>query len=578
MVSNRLRIPSWAVLTAAAFVAILPMLFQGVSCGHDFDFHLLSWLEAANQFASFHYPHWAFTPAWNAGEPRFIFYPPLSWALGGLLGLMLPWTFVPVAFTWIALAVSGVTMYRLASRFASPNAALLAATLYLANPYMLFTAYERTAYGELLAAAWIPLLFAAALAPRIRILQIAIPLALIWLTNAPAGVMSSYALAFLIVIRLYRKARHSERGDEPLHFAVRSTAGTLLAFALAAFYIIPAAYEQRFVEVNMATTAGMRPVDHFLFHHMPPGTLDGRYHDQVVQTASIVAMILLALIALAAAVTLTQKSCHRSRNGRRASVFLPLLLLAILIVFLLTTPSLFLWNHVPKLAFLQFPWRLCALLAVILATLTAQALDRLPLPSPGAGSPANGSGSLGWRFPLPLALLLVLPAWHFFHLRCDDEDAIPARVALFHEAGGTEPTDEYTPVGADNDALKQNNPPYWLVQPDSPDTQAPAPCDPRSTGCRPISHLVLNQQRPVLLIVNLRAYPSWQVTLNGRTEPSESARTDGLITVNLPTGTDTIDITDRLTSDQSLGLTMSSLAALLALAIAGKSAPPAAKS
>ena len=83
----------------AAFLAVVPMLVRGNSCGHDFDFHLLSWLEAATQLAHFHYPHWAYTPAFNAGEPRFIFYPPLSWALGALLGLLLPWAAVPAAFT-----------------------------------------------------------------------------------------------------------------------------------------------------------------------------------------------------------------------------------------------------------------------------------------------------------------------------------------------------------------------------------------------------------------------------------------------------------------------------------------------
>ena len=136
---------------------------------------------------------------------------------------------------------------------------------------MLFTAYERTAYGELLAAAWMPLLFAAILATRIRIAPVAIALALIWLTNAPAGVMSSYALAFITVIRL---AKSSAPTRFPL--ATRVAAGTALAFALAAFFLVPAIYEQRFVQVNMAVTTGMRPVDHTLFHRMPGNRHSGR--------------------------------------------------------------------------------------------------------------------------------------------------------------------------------------------------------------------------------------------------------------------------------------------------------------
>ena len=54
---------------------------------------------------------------------------------------------------------AGTAMYRMArelERFAGKLRAI-AAAIYVANPYMIFTAYERTAYAELLAAAWIPL-------------------------------------------------------------------------------------------------------------------------------------------------------------------------------------------------------------------------------------------------------------------------------------------------------------------------------------------------------------------------------------------------------------------------------------
>jgi hypothetical protein len=71
---HRLLIP------LAALLAVLPLLLHGPSCGHDFDFHLLNWLEATSQLRHLGWPHWAYTPAYNAGEPRFLFYPPLSWA------------------------------------------------------------------------------------------------------------------------------------------------------------------------------------------------------------------------------------------------------------------------------------------------------------------------------------------------------------------------------------------------------------------------------------------------------------------------------------------------------------------
>ena len=66
----------YLIIPLAALIAILPPILQGCSCGHDFDFHLLNWFEAAHQFTHGNlHPTWAYTPAWNAGEPRFIFYP-----------------------------------------------------------------------------------------------------------------------------------------------------------------------------------------------------------------------------------------------------------------------------------------------------------------------------------------------------------------------------------------------------------------------------------------------------------------------------------------------------------------------
>jgi hypothetical protein len=523
------------------------MLRGGPSCGHDFDFHLLSWLEAANQFAHHTYPRWAFTPAWNAGEPRFVFYPPISWVLGGLLGLVLPWTLVPAAFTWVALTASGLTMHRLARRYCSPHAALLAATLYLANPYMLFTAYERTAYAELLAAAWLPLLFAAALASRVRVLPIAAALALTWLTNAPAGVMASYALAFLIVVRLVQTQSASR-----LALAVTATAGTALGFGLTAFYLLPAAYEQRFVQVALAVTEGMRPQDHFLFHHMGTQSADDLFHDDVVRTASIIALALLAAIVVALLAGLRKPTPNRSPT-------FPLATLTLLLAFLLTPLSLPLWDHIPKLAFLQFPWRLNALLAVILATAAAHALQRLPaLRQPRLLAPLSCT----------LAVLLILPAWRLFHQPCDAEDSVPARVALFHSGQGTEGTDEYTTAGLDTDSAKPGNPPWWLAPSDDPDASPTRHAPP---GPAP-DHLQLDLHQPALLVLNRRAYPLWQIAVNAQTSappspshPDSPQRSDGLIVVPLAAGPNHIDLQIRPTPDQNFGLALSSASLLTAL-------------
>ena len=523
--------PPFLVIPIAALIAILPLIFRGCSCGHDFDFHILNWFEAAQQFVHGNlHPHWAYTPAFNAGEPRFIFYPPISWIIGALLGLIMPWTSTPIAYTWLALTAAGLSLYHLAKTFATQNAALLAAAFYIVNPYMLYTAYERTAYAELLAATWIPLLLHAILQEEVTIPHIAIPIALLWLTNAPAAVMSCYALALLILIRV---ANSGVPSRESTTVAIKATLGTALGLGLAAFYILPAAYERRYVQIAMAILPGMTPQDNFLFHRL--GDPD---HDGVLRTASIVAIILIALTVIALTINALQRKKH--------PILLSLTILAATITLLLTPLSAPIWHYLPELRFLQFPWRILAIFAPTLSLAIALSL-----------SPLNLKPAATAALSLTIAAALTWPAYHFFHQYCYPEDTIPTRLALFQSANpGTDPTDEYTPNTANNDILAKANPPFWL----STNPAAPSPTE--STPGPAPTHLTLASPIPQTLILNLRSYPLWKITDNG-SPVSTLPRPDGLIAIPIPAGPSIIDITPNHRPDEILGLIISALALLV---------------
>jgi len=576
------------VIPIAATIAVLPLLANGCSCGHDIDFHLLSWLEAARQISAGNlHPHWAFTPAYNAGEPRFIFYPPLSWTIGALLSLLsqhLPhippdqaFALVPIVFTWIALCSAGLAAHALARRYTTPAAALIAATLYLTNPYTLFTAYERSAYAELLAAAWIPLLLlailpsagpqpnspAASTSRPVSVPLLAFAVALLWLTNAPAAVMGCYALALLSalqLVHLYWKTRSFRALLEP---AALVLAGVSLGLALAAFYILPAALERRWVQIAMAMVPGMRITDNTLFHH----TGDA-FHDAVLHTASLLAVLLLsltvtALLYLGVAIKrgavdhpppqstsqpaaqpmpIPQAPAHVS-----ARALLNLLsTLTAAIAFMLTPLAAPVWRYAPELAFLQFPWRTLALLAVVLALALALSLKSIRL-----------------RKPVAIALSLLLPAaltygaYGNFRQFCEPEETPEAQLALFHSTAGADPTDEYTPVTADNDLLQHHHPPFCLL----PAASVPdSPCPPGPIPGQAPHHLDLDLSRPQELVLNLRDYPAWRVHRNGIPIPDRIERDDGLIAFPLPAGHSHIDVIDTVTPYQTAGDAVSAIA------------------
>jgi hypothetical protein len=545
--------PLW-LLPLAALLAIHPLILHGISCGQDLSFHIQSWLDAATQLRQGHYPHWAFSPAWNAGEPRFLFYPPLSWLIGALLVSVLPAPAAPIAFIFLALTAAGFAMYRLTREYVSPNAALIASAFYLASPYILFCAFERTAFAELLAAAWMPLLFLGTLSERPTMRGIAIPIALLWLTNAPAAVMGCYAFALLALIRVLR-------AEEKIRLATTYVAATVLGLALPAFYLIPAAYERRYVQVAMAVIPNMRVQDNFLFTH----TADAA-HNIVNHTASTLALGLL-LFTAAILITLILRKEHRA-------ITTILTILTAAIAFLLTPLSLALWMHLPNLQFLQFPWRLISILSTILAFALALLLDCITL----RATPF---------IAIVTTLALTVLGYHLYAQQCDNP-SLPASIAnLYRTHHGAPPTDEYTAIAADNDTLRTGNPGYWLA--DTPNAAAPNTVptavelnpnidtddtpvpDAQTLSTAAPQHFVVHTNHPAYLVLNLRNYPSWDIsTIDPLTthliHPTHIQRNDGLIAINLPAATDfTIDITWHRTLDQTLGRMLSVLAALTLL-------------
>ena len=536
------------LLPMLALAIIWPLLRGGPSCGHDFGFHMQSWMDAGAQMRhGTLLPRWAYSPAFNAGEPRFVFYPPLSWWIGSLLLLALPSAIVPAVFTWLAITGAAVGMYALARRFTGPAAALLAAAVYVANPYLLFTAFERTAYAELLAAAWMPLLFRAALSEELRPVAVAIPLALLWLTNAPAAVMGTYALVLLLALRLLLGLKERPAAGR---LAVSAAGGLALGLGLAGFYLVPAAFERRYVQIAMAIIPNMRVEDNFLFG----GTGYGP-HDAVLHTASLVAVETAGLAVLFLGVAFAVRSRGKPALGDRDGAgrrLLPVLgALLALVALLLWKGTLPVWHLVPELAFLQFPWRLLSVVGCVLGLGAALALRSLRIPLLWAAVAALMIAAVGGSVG-------IVP----FREACEAGELPAARLARFETHHGVGPTDEYTPGAADNDQLRWDDPAWWLAAtPDAPgpgtvpnpaatitDYDEPPPMDQTVAGFAP-HHLTLHLDRAEVLVLNLRDYPAWQVTVNGRRTTEHLDRDDGLLALALPAGEDTVDVRWRTLPD-----------------------------
>jgi 6-pyruvoyl-tetrahydropterin synthase related domain len=538
-----------ALLIACTALLASGVLFaRGNSCGHDFDFHLLSWMEVARAWhAGIVYPHWVRDANYGAGEPRLIFYPPASWLLGGLLGVVTSWHAAPVLFVLLALLACGGSMYLLAREWAPAGPATFAACLYVASPYAMFVAYERSALGELLAAAWLPLMVLFALRRSGSVAPLGLSVAALWLTNSPAAVVGSYLLA-VVALGMWI----AEGNPWP---ALRAAGGMALGLGLAAFYIVPAAFEQRWVQIERAIMPGMRVEDSFLFAHTA-----NAFHDQVLHTASWILVLEFAGASVAAYLAWKKRSAGSARVVLTAT--LPVILL------LQLPASELIWKYTPHLKFLQFPWRWLMALSVVGCALAGMAAVH----------------QARWRVLVAAVLIaaMAIGGALFFFQPCDDEDAVAAQLAGFRLGQGTEGTDEYTPVGVDNSRVQQHLPLVRVLRAPQDDTRDDTSADnpewragdPGSIAARVDArrrngeHWIVSLVTPETgyAVLRLMDYPSWRVTVDGQPVNSRPLREDGLMAVPVTAGSHVLEVQWTATRDVVAGRIISAIA-LLGLAV-----------
>jgi hypothetical protein len=538
-------------LAITATAVISPMPFLGNASGHDFQFHLASWMEAANQWHQHVlFPRWAQWANFGFGEPRFVFYPPLSWLAGAALGSVLPWMIVPGTYIWLALVGGGMAMWRFAREWLSNSEASAAALFFAVNPYNLIIVYYRSDFAELLGWSLFPLLLLGIARvwrggfSGVPLLSVAF--AAIWLSNAPAGVVATYSTALLLAVGgIYRRT---------LRPALVGTGAVILGFALAAFYILPAAYEQRWVQISEVVSLNLAPERNFLFTHSSDPAF------QLFNWKVSGAAMLLLLIAGIAAVFLAR------RRRDLPEFWWMLLALGAVGTFLMLPPSAFLWRYLPKLRFLQFPWRWLGPLGVVFAGFVAACWTQ------------PKRRRITWAAQLALLALLALriasDAWW------DNEDVDHVSDGIQSEYG-YDGTDEYAPLGADIYSL-----PGWIA-PDTDPEGDPTPSVeelPDEAG-KPIplknarvkfqqwsavrKSFTVDATSPVTLAIRLVNYPAWRVSVDGAVVSAESHEDTGQMLVPVTAGSHQIEIRFIRTPDRAAGgaISLIAIAGLIGLSL-----------
>lgn len=388
------RLPSSVVLLFAFSVfALAPLTAPGYFVhAHDAR-HSVYFLQMFDQ--SFRdgawYPRWAVDMVFGYGYPLWIILAPIPFFVGEAFHLV-GFDFVS-AVKWVdglAVLFSAFTMYLFASRVLGKNAGLVAAIMYVYIPYHLVDLYVRAAQAELVSFVFPPLVcwafyqLATTHRPRYIAFAALAYAGLILSHISMAALFTPVIGTYILFIAITESSKHAPRaqGRKPFRYAANclllSAFSAFLALGLAAIFILPILFEQRYLTTDPLIGGFFNYRKHFLNANQLLSPFWGYGYAGENGTGQF--SLQLGLIP----VLLTFVALWAIRNTRgtiRAHIGW-FTFVVTLVVFLMLPISAPLWEPFAAIvAFAQFPWRLLIISAFALAFLSGAAIYALPADS-----------------------------------------------------------------------------------------------------------------------------------------------------------------------------------------------------
>jgi hypothetical protein len=550
------------LLFCAALLLSLPVIVYGLpKRSHDGVIHAIWYTHFATQlWAGDLYPHWLQGMNGGLGSPVFFYYGSVPYYLTGWLRPLLHndqhgWHQLGLSAA-LALFTSGVFAYLWLKSVYSHQSALVGAIFYMAMPYHLAVdLYERGAFAEFWAFAWMPLIlfFVCNINRRqLALLGLAVSYALLIMTHLPTTLVFSLIPVSYASIRSDRRQRLKSLG---------MTVGAMaLGAGLAAIYLFPAMLTQASVSIEKTRIGFYYYENHFLFT-----SLKGRF-------PLLLSCFILLTIGLATCAYLyTRRSSHFSLNRENTFWFVT----ATISVFMMTPLSHPVWQAIPTLQAIQFPWRFGTVLTVATTELLTAAVFLITSTSERSFGRALMK-PLAWAFLTTSVLVTVFTTWDAFLFKSGDRgDALtvtdhePERINYLNEKLEiSKGTPGFHPRWA---APLEMNSLESLI--DKIGTQNGALV--RANITRGTGHLQVDTWRPrdigmtvdssdgVTLNVSQFYYPGWSAKLIDGSQQLliQPSSPDGLLTMDVPGGHHLLSLRLMPTPQEEAGRVVSAISA-----------------
>jgi hypothetical protein len=305
---------------------------------------------------------WVPDMGYGYGYPQFNYYAPLPYyvmevfhllGFGFLSSIKIYLVFISLLTIW--------GMYKLSAKFWQNRfAGYLSALFYTLLPYRAVNLYVRGAVGEYTAQALIPLILFYGLClikekSKSSILYFSLVLSFLFLSHNISGLFFMPFLAVWIIYNLFRGSRTNiVVVMKKIIFAF--TGGIVLS----AFFFLPAFFERGFVHLETLTSNYFDFRGHFLsikqilfssswgYGSSLPGD-----NDQIMLGVGILFWFIPLVTMIFAFIV-----------KRRRMDLISINLLAWISLFLTHPKSIFIWDYVPFMKYVQFPWRLNVFAAI----------------------------------------------------------------------------------------------------------------------------------------------------------------------------------------------------------------------
>lgn len=572
--------PGILIVLAICLLAIWPFLSRAaLPQATDAELHVFRLAELSRLVrAGEIYPRWAPNFYFGYGYPIFNYYAPLTYYLGLIFDFMPivgPVEAVKALFI-LGLILGGVSMYGYARRLWGTAAGIIAATAYTYAPYILFI--DPHARGDL-AEAFSFALFPLALWTLDRLRTQITPLNWLVAVLAVAAIILTHNLMAMVLFALllswviWQAVIGEMRLPEVLQPSIfnrllqfRLLFALLMGIGISAFFWLVVALEQD--AVNLSSLVGDGGHFDFRNHFLSPLELlaPSRIMDWGATQpdyALSLGVVQWLLGVLGVIVALFVSIVHR-----RQAVFFAIA--SISLISLMMPISSKIWELVPYMEFLQFPWRLlgaeAAVLAIMAGVAAAGILGKLSL------------RRASWSTAMIVAVIVVsaLPLLETPPWPADFGATNISRVLNEELSGrwlGTTSTADFVPSTVDIIPRPQDTMVTDMMNGRVNDrvnrATLAASTTVNSLSRSPLeTRYFVTSEDDFLLRLHLFDFPGWKVTIDGDHARTELARPEGFIVIPVPAGEHIVEVKFGSTPARNIAMLISVVSIAISLLFA----------